>query len=746
MSVKLDYQLILDEAPDAICIINNQLIITEVNIQMTVLSAYSKNELLLKPLVHLFDQKSQDTLAFKIAEIENNKLVLLEPYLKAKSGQIIPVEMRLKKISDGLYFSGIRAISERIKTRNELHDSYEKIKTSEFKFRNLFNHLPLGIFIINKNGSIERINEAMAKILGAPSSELSKKYNIFELPNLKNTELLSDIKKCFKQGETFNKVYHYTSVWKKDLFVRVHILPAEEESNRKVLVIVEDYSQQQKNQFQLKILSEGINRTPACVLVTNKEGKIIFVNERFYELTGYSSAEIMGKTPRILKSGQHSKEFYRDLWNTILSGKSWTGELINKKKNGTFYWESTMISPIKDEQGEITHFMAIKENITEKKKVEEELKKAKEKAEESDRLKSSFLANMSHEIRTPLNAILGFTSLMSDYKLDPDKSKKFLDLVQTNSRQLLNIIDDILFISKLQVHEIKPSTSVFVLKDFFQDLYRAFKQEIYVQDNKNINLLLDIPDLDVKLETDKNKLTVIFSKLIRNAIKFTESGTVIIGYKLEEHKRFVFFVKDTGIGISKEKQEIIFQKFRQADDTKTRKYGGTGLGLSIVKALIDLLQGKIWIKSNEGTGTHFYFSLPVKIINKTNSIDYKNARNWQDKTILVVDDVYESILLIKEILKSTGIKIVTASDGMEAIEKVKALPEIDLILMDLQLPKLNGIQASKKIRAIRNIPIIVQSAFMVEDYRQQCEKIGCADYVQKPINPDELKFKINNSL
>ncbi|MCF6239773.1 MAG: PAS domain S-box protein [Bacteroidales bacterium] len=746
MKAKLDYHQILDEAPDAICIINNQLIIIDVNMQMTILSGYSKNELFLRPLAELFDKESLAEKPFKINEIENNETIFLERCILTKSGKKISVEMKSKKLPDGNYFSIIRDISDRIKARIELQNSYEKIKINEFRFRNLFNNIPLGIFIVNKNGTIEGINNSMAKILGAPSPEISKKYNIFELPTLKNTELLADIKRCFNEGTSFHKVYNYTSVWKKELFVRVHILPAEKSSNNKVLSIVEDYTEQKKKELQLKILSEGINRTPACVVVTNKDGEIIFVNEKFHKLTGYSLDEIMGKTPRILKSGHHSNEFYQNLWNTILAGKSWTGELFNKKKDGTFYWESTMITPIKNELGEITHFMAIKEDITEKKKVEAELKKAKEKAEESDRLKSSFLANMSHEIRTPLNAILGFTSLIRDYELAPEKSIKFLDLIQINSKQLLNIIDDILLISKLQINEIKLSPSVFLLCDFFQDLFETFNREIYVQESKNISLLLDIPDMVVKLEADKNKLAMVFSKLIRNAIKFTEQGTITIGYKLQENRKFVFFVKDTGIGISKEKQQIIFLKFRQVDDTKTRKYGGTGLGLSIVKALIDLMQGQIWLQSSEGAGAHFYFSIPVSIIDEKEESENKKEQSWQNKTILIVDDVYESVLLINEILKSTGVKIITASDGIEAIEKVMAATKIDLVLMDLQLPRLNGIQAAKKIRSLKNIPIIVQSAFKEEDYRQQCKKAGCNDYIQKPINPDELMHKIANLL
>ncbi len=746
MDLKLDYRLILDEAPDAVLLINNELIIIELNRQASILSGYSQTELLSTNVAKLFSEEELQKKPFNIDEIERNKIVFLERNLRTKSGEIIPVEMKSKKLSDGNYLSIIRDISERIKARIELHNSYEKIKLNEFSFRNLFNNIPLGIFIINKNGTIEGINNAMANILGAPSAEISKKYNIFELNKLKNTELLSDIKECFNEGTNFYKVYNYTSVWKKKLFVRVHILPAEKKGNDKVLAIVEDYTEQKKKEFQLKILSEGLNRTPACVVVTNKEGEIIFVNEKFLTLTGYSFREVEGKTPRILKSGHHSLELYQDLWRTITSGKNWTGELLNKKKNGELYWESTMIAPIKNEQGEIAHYMAIKEDITEKKKVQTELRRAKEKAEESDRLKSSFLANMSHEIRTPLNAILGFTSLIRDYKLEPEKSEKFLDLIQINSKQLLNIINDILLISKLQINEIKLTPSTFPLHDFFHNLFNTFQQEIHVQDTKNLKLILDISDSEIMIKADKNKLATVFSKLIRNAIKFTQEGTITIGYILQEKDKPVFFVKDTGIGVSKEKQQIIFQKFRQADDTKTRKYGGTGLGLSIAKALIDLMKGKIWIESKEGEGAHFYFSLPINILNKKEDINTKKEQNWQNKTILVVDDVYESVLLINEILKSTGVKIITASDGIEAIEKVDTVPEIDLILMDLQLPRLNGIQAAQKIKSHKNIPIIVQSAFMEEDYRQQCKKVGCNDYIQKPINPDELKLKIANLL
>ncbi len=746
MKQNTDNYLIFNEAPDALFIIAPSLIIQEVNKQASILSEYSKKELISENLAMLFSIEELNEKPFNVKGIEKNEIILYERKLKTKSGRYIPVEMKSKKLSNGNYLSIVRDISNRIKAREELEKSYKQIKLSEFRFRNLFNNIPLGIFIVDKEGNIENINKAMAIILGSPAPEISKQYNLFELPTLKGTNLLKDILTCLEQGVVFHKIYQYKSLWGKELFVMVHILPAVQDGSNKVMAIVEDYTEQKKQEFQLKILSEGVNHIPASVVVTDRTGNIIFINQQFLKLTGYGFDELIGQNPRIVKSGHHTKEFYKHMWDTIIAGENWTGELLNKKKNGELYWESTMITPIKNEMDEVTHFMAVKEDITEKKKFEQELKEAKEKAEESDRLKSSFLANMSHEIRTPLNAILGFTSLMRDYELDASKLDNFLDLIQLNGKQLLNIIDDVLLISKLQVNEIKCINAKFLLKSFFESLYRYFHIEISTYKNKKLKLILDIPEEDYFIETDKQKLNQVLTKLIRNAVKFTDQGNIIIGYRLDAEQKPVFFVIDQGIGISKEKQKIIFQRFRQADDTKTRKYGGTGLGLSIAKSLIDLMKGSIWVESEEGKGARFYFSLPVKAVLDENSETKPENMHWQEKNILVVDDVPESILLIKEILSSTKVNIINAQDGIEAIEKAKRHKNIDLILMDIQLPRLNGMEAAKKILSFRKLPIIVFSAFLEEQYKDQCKLVGFKDYIQKPINPNELMRKITGFL
>ena len=748
MNKNIDYHLILDEAPDAFFIINKDLKIIEVNKCALELSGYTKTELLNMPLARLFLEEELQKKPFDINKIENNKIIFIERKVRTKDARIIPIEMKSKKLADGNYFSCFRNIDSRIKARNELQESLNKIKFNEFQYRNLFNNIPLGIFTAQNNGCIVSINQSMVKILGSPSVEESLKFNIFKLPRLKGTELLNDLNLCFENGKSFNKIYNYTSAWGKNAYVKAHILPAEKENFEKVLVIIEDYTTQKEKELQLKILSEGVDNSPASVVVTNEKGEISFVNEKFVNLTGYSFDEVCGKTPSILKSGFHTEEFYENLWNTINSGNDWVGEFLNKKKNGELFWESTMISSLKNEKGVISHFMAIKEDITEKKRFEKELKSAKEKAEEADHLKSSFLANMSHEIRTPLNAIMGFSSLISEYDIDGDEAAKFIDIIQTNSKQLLDIIDDVLLVSKLQVNQVKVYSSVFIIDLLLKELYTHFKKEIELFPEKEITLKIEIRQEDriEKIETDKVKLNQILSKLIRNAIKFTSKGIISFGYKLNKNDELIFFTKDTGIGISEDKQKIIFQKFRQVDDSKTRQFGGTGLGLSIVKGLVDLLQGNLWLESNKDNGANFYFTIPLKIINKKikKKTKTKEKLKWEKKTILVVDDVTESVLLIKEILKPTGINIITASNGLEAIEKCKLHSEIDLILMDIQLPKLNGLIAAKRIRTKNNIPIIAQSAYLQHEYEKQCKELGCNDFIQKPIITDELMSKIEN--
>ena len=380
-------------------------------------------------------------------------------------------------------------------------------------------------------------------------------------------------------------------------------------------------------------------------------------------------------------------------------------------------------------------------DITERKKYEEKLKIAKEKAEESDRLKSAFLSTMSHELRTPLNAVIGFSELI-DESLPMDVITDFAETINDSGTHLLNIIEDIFDISTLETGDMKVIKEEFSLKKAIKEVSDSIKAEQKKEKKECLNIYL-YPDKKVQypvIYTDKHKLKQIMINLLKNAIKFTLEGHIEYGYEIEDEKNILFFVKDTGVGIPKDKQEIIFDRFRQADDSHTRKFGGTGLGLAIVKHLVEILGGKIWLSSETDKGSEFYFSLPCYIaddsIKKTSEADItKTGIDLSGKVILVADDVESVYHYMKAILRKTNVRLIWAKDGQEAIDICKENKNISLVLMDIQMPVLNGLEATRLIKQFRkDLPIIAQTAYALKGDREMSLNAGCDDYITKPID------------
>jgi len=367
--------------------------------------------------------------------------------------------------------------------------------------------------------------------------------------------------------------------------------------------------QRQANETILK-LSKGIEQNPATIVITDLNGNIEYVNPKFLEVTGYTQEEAIGQNPRILKSGEMNPESYKNLWQTITSGGVWRGELHNRKKNGELFWESATITSIKNEKGVITNYIAIKEDITVRKRMEAELIVAKEKAEESDRLKSAFLANMSHEIRTPLNSIIGFSELLNDPDFDEDQKKEFISYIIGNGNHLLNIISDIVDLSKIEAGEIVFRKSKIQAKRLISEIESLFRLKA---EQKGLEFRVEQPanSEDVYLEADKDRLMQIFNNLLINALKFTSEGCIEVGCRILK-SNVEFSVKDSGIGISSKHHTKIFDRFRQVESSFNRKYGGNGLGLSITKNLVELMGGRIWLESEVDKGSTFYFTVPLK--------------------------------------------------------------------------------------------------------------------------------------
>ncbi len=394
----------------------------------------------------------------------------------------------------------------------------------------------------------------------------------------------------------------------------------------------------------------------------------------------------------------------------------------------------------------------LENEIEERKKTEKELLLATRKAKESDRLKSAFLANMSHEIRTPMNAILGFVSLLENDDISIEDRKSYTNIIQKNSIQLLEIISDIIDISKIESQQLKIKYSKCNVNKLLQSLFTQFDAQREQLGKRNISLSyqMNLTDEESTIETDEIRLTQIINNLLLNALKFTEKGEITFGYSFKGHKHLLFNVKDTGIGIKDDKKAIIFERFRQSEESNARYYGGTGLGLSISKGLVELLGGNISVSSQYGEGSTFYFTIPYtkyeeKIMHNVPVPENNQIKlNLEGKTILVVDDRDDVLKFISILLENTHVNLLFSSNGLDAVNVFeKNKNKINLILMDVQLPGIDGYEAINRIKKINSqVPIIVQTAYAFSEDKENSMSIGCADYLTKPISKNELYQKI----
>lgn len=392
------------------------------------------------------------------------------------------------------------------------------------------------------------------------------------------------------------------------------------------------------------------------------------------------------------------------------------------------------------------HLEAIVEDRT------KDLKIAKDKAEESDMLKTAFLANMSHEIRTPMNAIVGFSNLLLEKETSEDERKDYVKQINSNSDILMGLINDIIDISMIESGQIKINTSEVCLAEVIHELSTLFEQEKFKINKGHISISLDY-DQDLSklvIIADIDRLKQVLSNLISNALKFTHQGSIVIGFKQSNSHKIIFFVKDTGIGIDPSHQEAIFERFSKFNsECETMLFPGTGLGLTICRELIQLMGGNIWFESEINKGSTFYFTLPnlnSDTLNEskfTHSSESTRELDLKGKTIIVAEDVISNFKLIKAFLKLTNVNLLWAKDGKEVIEMLEN-HSVDLMLMDIQMPILDGIQATIQIRKNGNItPIIIQTAYALNNEKDKCFAVGCNDYITKPINKEELLKKIS---
>ncbi|MBU8893675.1 MAG: tetratricopeptide repeat protein [Bacteroidales bacterium] len=497
---------------------------------------------------------------------------------------------------------------------------------------------------------------------------------------------------------------------------------------------------------ELRISQFSIDIAVDAIFWIKKDGKFIYINNSASSMLGYTKDEFIEMSIFDIVP-EFSEDVWNEYWEQLKKKRSYVIQLYYKTRMGNEIPVEAAFN-FREFEGEEFNFV-FSRNITERKISDEKLKNAKDKAERSDILKSAFLANMSHEIRTPMNAIIGFINLLGDSEITPEQKDEIIELAQSSSYDLLNIINDIIDISKIEADELSVNKSLHYVSELLKGSFKFYLNDAdYIKkENLKLNLSVQPNNERIAIFTDKARFRQVMNNLVNNAIKFTNSGKILIGYNQITQggrKLLKFFVRDTGPGIPEDKIDIIFDRFNQVNDGRKKLLKGTGLGLSISKKLIDLLGGAIGVDSQEGIGSEFYFTLPYQIldnpyISDENEIPLQNLKNWSDKTILIVEDTPSNYYLIENYLKPTNAKLFWAKTGKEALDLFNSENHFDLVLMDIQLPGINGYEATKLIKAHnKDVPVIAQTAYALSGEKEHSINEGCDDYISKPIKKEML--------
>lgn len=632
---------------------------------------------------------------------------------------------------------------------------------NEKKFRKLIEQSYNGIAITDEQGRITLWNHSMEEITGIPATEvlyehtweMQYKYSPQALKTPEYYDYLKNIVEEFLRTGTSpianqlkELIFKRTDGVEK--YIQWYSFSIKTDLGFIIVSLHYDITEQKKAEELLKASETRLNQLVDAsfeAIVITTQGKIIDANNNFMELFGFSLQEVAGLSIVSLLAEPEKNKIDRFLTQP----SDYEYETICQKKGGSIFPAEIRIK-CSEYKGEIVLVWAIR-NITERKLFELELKSSKEKAEESDRLKSAFLANMSHEIRTPMNGIIGFAELLKDPAISEDERKGYVDIINSSSQQLLSIINDIIDISRIEAGQVKIAKIKTDLNQLIREIH-AFFTPVAQLGELRLKFQTGLPDSGAVIRADSTKLHQIISNLVANALKFTPQGYVEFGYELK-NDYLEFFVKDTGIGIKPESQKIIFERFRQAEPhIPGKKPVGTGLGLSICKAYVELMGGNIWLNSQTGYGTQFYFTIPYEKASFENHLTpapdlATDLSVIKDLTILIAEDESMNFLFLKEILSLPNVEIIHAGNGEEAVEIIKSNPSVSLVLTDLKMPILDGYEATRIIKKLRpNLPVIAQTSYAMIGDREKALEAGCDEYIAKPISRDELYSLIRKVL
>jgi PAS domain S-box-containing protein len=658
----------------------------------------------------------------------------------------------------GIMYHGKKAIleifqdiTERKNKEVELEKEKRLAEDNEKKFRNLFEHSPVGKSMTGIDGTIH-VNKSFCEIVGYSEEELRGKKWV-EISHPEDIPFTNEKIQSLLKGEIEKAVFEKRYIHKNGntVWTQLSTYLMRDKDNIPQYFITSMIDITERKQAEKKLLRSEHELKKAQQLThigswyldvaTNE----VVWTEELYKMYGFNPE--LPPPPYT----EHMKLFTPESWELLSSSLTKTSEtgvpyeleLQTVRKDGSNGWMWVRGEAQADSDGNIVGLWGAAQDISERKNREKQLEDAKEKAEESERLKSAFLANMSHEIRTPMNGILGFTELLKEPNLSTDDQQDFIQTIQISGERMLNTINNLVDVSKIE----SGLTTVVIdetnINKKIEFAYKFFKPEV---ERKGLQFIVKngLSTNDAVIRTDNEKVYGVLTNLIKNAVKFTYDGSIEFGYILKG-KFLEFYVKDTGVGIPKNLQQTIFERFRQGSNDLNRLYEGSGLGLSIAKSYVEMLGGNIWVESEESKGSTFYFTIPYHSVEELKTeiqgVDSSEIIKVQMKNlkILIVEDDEVSYSLLKRTMQKIGKEVLHAITGVEAIEACRANPDLDLVLMDIRMPIMDGNEATRQIRQFnKDVIIIAQTAYAFAGDYEKAIEAGCNAYISKPINVTAL--------
>jgi PAS domain S-box-containing protein len=722
---------------------NKQFVVRDINKAALKIFRVSKNMMKGKSISDFFKGHGETGITRRIGAVCQNKEPLFIPaqYYRDKRFEGW-IEHYIYQIPGGEIIVVIEDVTEKYLATSEL-------KKARQEWQEIFEAIGQPTFILDTKHNILAANKAVIELTGKKQDELKKHkcYDIFHdrkeqaAENCPMQELLSS-----KRSQTREMEVETLS----GTFM-VSCTPVLDSSGEisKIIHIATDITEIKKAKEELssslKRYQKLLDTIPYGVDEINTKGTILLTNLAHVKMLGCKSEDLIGKSIFDLQTTDKDKKILSGYFKQIIAERPEPIPFVGKNVtcDGRIIDVQVDWDYLEGSDGELVGFITVISNITERVKYEKALNDARLKAEESDRLKSAFLTNMSHEIRTPLNVIIGFSAMLNEKKLTPEKIDSYHNYIHEGANQLLGIINNIIDISRLESNQLPIQMKKTDVNNLMIEMKDYFEDEIRKSNRSQLRFFVRIPDQQEKfyIITDEIKLRQVLMNLLSNAVKFTEKGIIEFGYEKTGKTTLQFYVKDTGIGITKEKQALIFDRFRQEDDSVTREYAGAGLGLAISKGILEKMGGTIRVESEKNKGSVFYFTIPYQLPEtRIKKGTYKRGiLSLDDKKILVVEDDSVSAALIKATLKPTGAALIFAKDGEEAIDYFRKNTDIDLVLLDIRLPYLDGYSVAKHIKKLRpEVSILAYSAYAMDKEKSKAREAGVDFYLTKPSSSGEI--------